>query len=540
MLTESLLLSLATPSTLTSLPTSASLFHHRLAPRPSLLSTYKKSSTAPHCLAVSHAHIFAAQSDKALVHVYSRETGALQTTVPFKERITSLALVDDGFTLLCGTENGALIVWETLSGRTVKTEEAHLGAVSVLRANHEGQFALSGSEDGNICVWSLGAVRAWAEVGESLEYARRAPVRTLRGHREGIRDVKVGRSFAVSCAGDGVRVWDYKTGVMLRTILVPEIPRCLVLDPCERAVFVGFEDGGVACVDFFGMDGEGRVVKNPVWDEEKRSMIVQVSEEQKWSTPGEDPGAVMCMGVSYDSTKLVTGHASGKAIVWDIPSGSYHSQLTTTPLPAPITNIEMLAVQGFANEQQPLLKIKEVVKPKFGELDSMDGQMPANYKLTAHLVGRLPVQQLSASEEPRTDQTDFERSLYHPAFPADLLADSIADLAMWQQKSSTASQSAHQADFMALDEDASNAAQSSLEAENAALKTQIAALQKLQKASFAQIQHLECSNRVNGTQKQDAKERLQQEMEKLEQAEQTWMPTNGTDTKSRKRTRRSG
>ncbi|KAF2224499.1 WD40-repeat-containing domain protein [Elsinoe ampelina] len=535
MLTESLLLSLATPSTTTSLPKDASLFHHRLAPQPTLLTTYKKSSTAPHCLAVSRSHIFAAQSDKALVHVYSRDTGALQTTVPFKERITSLALVDDGFTLLCGTESGAVIVWETLSGRTVKTGEAHLGPVSVLRADGKG-FALSASEDGNICVWNLGAVRSWGDVGESLEFAKRAPVRTLRGHREAVRDVRVGSSLAVSVAGDGVRVWDYKRGTRLMTVLLPEAPRCVVLDICERAVFVGFQDGTVVGVDFFRTDKGENAIRNVVWDEEQRNQVVQVSDSQKWPKPGEELGEIMSMGVSYDSTKLITGHASGKIIVWDIPSKSFHAQLTSTSLPGPITNIEMLPVQGFVNEEQPVLKIKEVVKPKFGELDSMDGQMPANYKLTAHLVGRLPFQRFSAAEEPRSQQSDFERSLSHPAFPEDILADSIADMASWHQKASSATLPEQQADFMALDENGAENGQSSLEAENATLKSQIAALQKLQKASFSQIRKLEGhGNGVNGT---PSKEKLAQEMRSLQQTEQSWEQTNGTGGTSKKRTKR--
>ncbi|PNS21941.1 Pre-rRNA-processing protein IPI3 [Sphaceloma murrayae] len=536
MLTESLYITLSShfPKPSTTFPKDASIFHHRLQPSPTLLSILKKSSTPRNCFASSPTHLFAAQSDKALLHVYARETGTLQTTVPFRERITSLALVDDGLTVVCGTEAGSLIIWETLSGRTIKTGEAHLGAVSSLAVDDRGHFALTGSEDGNVHVWNLGAVRSWGDVGESLDYAKRAPVRTLRGHGEGVVDLRVGMGIAVSAAGDGLLVWDYREGTLLRTILLPEKPTSLELDPCERAAFVGFEDGSVVCVDFFGMDGDGAVVKNAIWDEEKRSVAVQIAADEKWPAPSEELGATTCMGLSHDSTKLITGHVSGKVIVWDIPSGTYHSQLTSTPLPGPISNLNTLPVQGFAFEKDAKLKIKEVVKPRFGELDSTDGQIPANYRLTAHLVGQLDSKFDSAAEVAANGPSDFERSLYHPAFPEDILAESIADIVSWQQKPTNGTSPQDlQADFMALDENPPAETGTKWQSENEDLKKQVAALRRQQKVAFARIEKLESEKgTANGS---VAASRSREEMDEPEKVDGAWNLPNGASGGRNKR-----
>lgn len=58
--------------------------------------------------------MFAAQSEKAIVHVYSREKGNQEATVPFPERIRSLAVAGgkNGDILVLGTEGGRLILWE--------------------------------------------------------------------------------------------------------------------------------------------------------------------------------------------------------------------------------------------------------------------------------------------------------------------------------------------------------------------------------------------------------------------------------------------
>jgi pre-rRNA-processing protein IPI3 len=87
---------------------------HEFQPAPQLRSTFKKSSTTPNCLAVSPSHIFAAQADKAVVHVYSREKGNQEALVPFPERIRSIAVVGakHGDVLVLGTEGGRLILWE--------------------------------------------------------------------------------------------------------------------------------------------------------------------------------------------------------------------------------------------------------------------------------------------------------------------------------------------------------------------------------------------------------------------------------------------
>lgn len=90
---------------------------HEFQPSPTLRSTFKKSSTPANCLAVNPSHVFAAQAEKAIVHVYSRERGNQEATVPFPERIRSIATAGgkNGDILVLGTEGGRLILWEVRS-----------------------------------------------------------------------------------------------------------------------------------------------------------------------------------------------------------------------------------------------------------------------------------------------------------------------------------------------------------------------------------------------------------------------------------------
>ena len=118
MLSESFVASLLTSNAIQATSSAlkdAGVCIHEFRPNSSLRATLKKSSTESNCLAVSASHIFAVQTGKAVVHVYNRERGNQEATLPFPERIRSIAIAggdDGGGIVVLGTEGGKLILWE--------------------------------------------------------------------------------------------------------------------------------------------------------------------------------------------------------------------------------------------------------------------------------------------------------------------------------------------------------------------------------------------------------------------------------------------
>lgn len=509
MLTSTILASIShRTSTTTTHSKDASIFHLSFQPHSSLpLAVLKKSNTAHNALAASVTHVFAAQVDRAAVHVYSRATGAQQTLVALREKATALTLAGDGALVVLGTEEGGVMIWETHTGRVVRTPPAHLGAVTAIRVDKDGSFAVSAGEDGAVLVWNLPALMAFGGGGYGDEWDewRVAPVRSLRGHKDGVVDVVLGhargaRNIAVSAGKDGTLVvWDYHEGTQLRTVLLPQPPTTLTLDVCDRAVYCGFADGSVVAVDFLGMDGDVTGIKNAVWDTARQTSVVQVSAEAKWKPPNETEGPVLSMETSYDGAKLLTGHESGNIIVWDVPTRKYNSQLLATPMPGPVSNVMLLEVTGFAKSQAPKLRIEEVVKPRFGELDTNDGTVPDNYKVTARLVGDLPFNRTSATDLATEDRGfEIDRILNHAVFPSDLIAESIADIqALRRGGAVQAADQSGEKDYMALAVDSSTARETELAEENAELKKQVEALKRMQKESFLQLERLSGSKAKN-------------------------------------------
>ena len=88
------------------------IFQYELQPLAAQRAVFKKSATPQKCLAVTQTHIFAAQTEKAVIHVYSRERGNQEAIIPFPERITALSLAADDSILILGTAGGQILVWE--------------------------------------------------------------------------------------------------------------------------------------------------------------------------------------------------------------------------------------------------------------------------------------------------------------------------------------------------------------------------------------------------------------------------------------------
>jgi pre-rRNA-processing protein IPI3 len=515
-------------------------------------ATFKKSNTPPNCLAVSPSHIFAAQADKAVVNVYNREKGNQEATVPFQERITCLALACDDTVLVLGSQTGRIFIWETHTGRVVITSQAHLQQVTALVVDPTSNFVLSASADASIHVWSLPALLSFSNAALQGQHS---PLHTLSGHRAAITSLVVGHSagscnIAVSASADqSCIVWDYHENQLLRTVLLPAIPRSLALDPADRAFYTTYDDGSVQMVDFYSeafSAANPDSVQHPLYDPTQAAMPVQPPPQTRWTPPSADQGAALSVMLSYDGSMLMTGHTNGNVLLWDVPLGRYSSTFTTAPMMGPVTNLVSLPVQGFPDTRPALLSQVAIVKPKHAAFDKsdLDGAIPGNYNLSLQFSRQLPMPHISASrKQPAVIESDFLTALTHPVFPESLLAESLAELASWngsakpQPIASTPAaatapvavdppaaekETSDSADFMSLDAPVSTSGPS-VEQQNEALKAELAALKRVQRASLIQMEALRKEKvELLAKIRQDIDDDMEDEVREDERSERAW------------------
>ncbi|KAK4458290.1 WD40-repeat-containing domain protein [Cladorrhinum samala] len=334
----------------TAIAKDVAIYCHTLSPTFTVKSTFKKSSVPVNCLAVSETHIFAAQQGKAYVHVYSRLRGNQEAFVAFPERIRCLAIAGD--VLIMGTTEGRLMLWETCTGRLVSTPARHVQGVSCVTATPT--HILTGSDDSDVHVWSL------SQLLELETAAEPEPERSLSNHRAAITalaanaSVSSSTNFCVSASKDkSCIIWNYQTGDALRTLIFPTFPQCLSLDPASRAICVSCEDGSIYLEELFGE----KPLLGP--DSEQSSTVVQVT--APLGATQAETGPAFCLSMSYDGTTLLTGHAKGQILRWDITENKTPVELAN--LNAAVTNV--LFVSPFPSGKPT--KTVNIIKPSQAE-----------------------------------------------------------------------------------------------------------------------------------------------------------------------------
>ncbi|KIW91185.1 uncharacterized protein Z519_08080 [Cladophialophora bantiana CBS 173.52] len=400
------------------------IFLHEFQPQSTFRHGFKKSSSQPGCVAISDSHIFAAQANKAVVNVYSRERGNQEATIPFPERISGLAYAHGAEILVLGTEGGKLILWEVATGRVTNSAASHLQAVSCLCITARNEYIISGSADSSIHVWSLAKLVAFAPSSDSYANhgASNAPVKTFSGHRTAISALTCGHSsittnFAVSASSDGTcYIWHIETCQILRTLLLPSHAVSIALDPADRAIYFGCNDGRIQSWDVFQQSPTSSIALSG----SSVFPAIQLLDKDGWKAPSE-VGTANCVTLSYDGTSLLSGHGNGAIIRWDVAKHRILQEITN--FGQPVTNIEMIRPEGFPRMKRPGYSIPMVVKPNL-ELATMKDNgtcgVPTKYNL--HVMINAP--------KSLSEQDEFEKALTGSGFPQYLLDSAIRSLEM--------------------------------------------------------------------------------------------------------------
>jgi len=291
------------------------------------------------------------------------------------------------------------------------------------------------------------------------------------------------------------------------------------MDVLDRGFYVAYEDGSVQLVDLY--DTQDSPPK-PVQDSRNSHQTIQPRARNRWTMPGaedgSDIGAALCLLLSWDGSRLLSGHQTGAIVSWQVATGSCEMKLGT--LPGPVTNLVSLPSTLPSNRSTARLTIKSIVKPRHGTAVVEEGALslvPDNYTPIVQFSGLTDQANKLFSEAIYRDigQSSIGHSITHPSFPLEIQQEGLAELASWgESKPNVITETASTAEeYMALDEESESAgkepqtAEEALRKQNSALMEQIMALQRLQDSSFIQLRHLREEKKLLLEQKLAADER---------------------------------
>ena len=233
-------------------------------------------------------------------------------------------------------------------------------------------------------------------------------------------------NIAVSASLDKTcLVWDYRNGALLRTFLLPFAPLCLALDPVDRALYAGFEDGGVQLIDFFKSTPFSSEGMGP----HESNMPTQPPTSDRWHIPLEASSKALCLAVNHDGTTVITGHEDGRVLSWDVARGKYSAKLCD--LHAPVTNLEIMELEGFPQRFKVTSELTNIVRPRYESALASTGtsgagaSIPENHVFTALCRSLPPPRLTDGAKDTDYLMADFETALNHSSLPSDITDEGV-------------------------------------------------------------------------------------------------------------------
>ena len=224
---------------------------------------------------------------------------------------------------------GAVTLYDAVSGTSLRSFRGHQGAVLAVRLGAGGVLATAGADR---------EIRLWDAVG-----GRQLAV--LNGHTDAVTTLAFSASGRMLVSGDAqgtVRLWAVPSGATVATLGGSGKVTALAVAGDERVVAASA--GGTVRV--WSADGaplgswqaeSGSVTS---LDASRSGAVVTASggpEAHLWNSSGgalgrinDDSGRVMIAAFSPDGSRVITAGGGGRARVWDAASGRFLAQMILT------------------------------------------------------------------------------------------------------------------------------------------------------------------------------------------------------------------
>ncbi|KAI9598981.1 quinon protein alcohol dehydrogenase-like superfamily [Syncephalis fuscata] len=315
-----------------------------------ILSSYKLTGgdCHPHALAVGNASfrggslrpgvIYAAQADKAMMHVYQFEKDQpfIKFTIP--EAGSAVVVSHSGIYCAMGTNTGRIYVWEVTSGTLLRVIDAHFKTVNVLRFTDDDAALVSGSADATVKVWLMGGV-----VAKDREEAP-VPCHAWSDHALPITDIYCtgggfvnGRVFTVS-RDHTCKIWSLNTGQLLLTLLFPVALHACCVHPSGTVVLVERQQQQQQAPQLWEAAGQNSMMSNGSGVE--GVALPGARGGQSGKIFNGHSGVITGLAISMDGTLLVSSSEDTTVKVWDMIGRQLLR--TFTQHKGVVTNVQLL------------------------------------------------------------------------------------------------------------------------------------------------------------------------------------------------------
>ncbi|MEH2455278.1 TIR domain-containing protein [Nostoc sp.] len=244
----------------------------------------------------------------------------------YDSEIYFIAITPDGKTVVSGSEDKTLKVWDLATGQCQATFEGHTNSVLVVAITPDGKTVVSGSFDKTLKVWDLATGQCRA---------------TFAGHTNDVYGVAItpdGKTVVSGSLDKTLKVWDLATG-KCRATFEGDTDRVFVvaITPDSKIVVSGSEDhtlkvwdlatgqcratfvGHTASVWAVAITPDGKTVVSG--SEDATLKVWDLATGQCLATFEGHTDSVQVVAITRDGKTVVSGSDDETLKVWDLATG---------------------------------------------------------------------------------------------------------------------------------------------------------------------------------------------------------------------------
>ena len=226
------------------------------------------------------------------IRLWNFTTGeALKTLTGHTSYVNAIAITPDGKTLVSGSADTTIKLWDLASGKELKTLHGHQGYINALDISPDGKILASGSTDKTVKLWDL---------------ATGVTIRTLAGHTNYVNTVAFsldGRSLFSGGVDNIIKQWKVDTGEEIRTFR-----------------------GHTSFVNALAVSTDGTTLISGSAD--KTIKVWDLNSTVEPRTLPKQNGVINAIALNSDGKSLISGGGDQTLKIWDLETGQVKQTLT--------------------------------------------------------------------------------------------------------------------------------------------------------------------------------------------------------------------
>jgi hypothetical protein len=214
-----------------------------------------------------------------------------RTLTEHTDRITSVAISPDGQTLVSGSNDKTIKIWQLNTGKLLRSFKGDSGAISSVAISTDGNFLIAGSHDtpkSNVKVWDLKAGNL---------------IHTLLGHHKAVNCIAISPDAQIlASASNKIKIWHLHKGDRLCTLWHSYTVNSVAISPDNSILVSGSIDSKIR-------------LWNPLTGELLCTLTGHSDE-------------VKSVAITPDGQTLISGSADNTLKIWHLNTGKLLNTLT--------------------------------------------------------------------------------------------------------------------------------------------------------------------------------------------------------------------